>query len=178
MSDIKSKRRVCFVAPDVGGGFGLKNFVYPEWVLLLWASKKLGRPIKWVAERGEEFAAAAHGRDMRVSARLALDKNGIFLALDADIISNMGAYLSSVAPNIPTKSAPTAMGGIYRVPNIFMNVRGVFTNTAPVDAYRGAGKPEANFLMERIVEVAARQLKIDPVALRKRNAINFHIRAA
>ena len=159
-------------APDVGGGFGLKNFIYPEWVLLLWASKKMGRPIKWVAERGEEFAAAAHGRDMRVSAKLALDENGIFQALDADIISNMGAYLSSVAPNIPTKSAPTAMGGIYRVPNVFMNVRGVFTNTAPVDAYRGAGKPEANFLMERIVDVAARQLKIDPVALRKRNAIN------
>ncbi len=159
-------------APDVGGGFGLKNFIYPEWVLLLWAAKKLRRPIKWVAERGEEFAAATHGRDMRVSAKLALDKNGMFLGLDANIISNMGAYLSSVAPNIPTKSAPTAMGGIYRIPNIFMNVRGVFTNTAPVDAYRGAGKPEANFLIERIIDVAARQLKIDPAALRKQNAID------
>jgi len=158
-------------APDVGGGFGLKNFIYPEWVLLPWAARHLGRPIKWVAERGEDFAAATHGRDMHVSARLALDEDGNFLALEADMISNMGAYLSSVAPNIPTKSAPTAMGGIYKVPQVFMDVRGVFTNTAPVDAYRGAGKPEANFLMERMVEVAARRCGFDPVELRRRNAI-------
>ncbi len=158
-------------APDVGGGFGLKNFIYPEWVLLLWAAKRMSRPIKWVADRAEDFSAAAHGRDMRVSARLGLDAEGRFLALEADIVSNMGAYLSSVAPNIPTKSAPTAMGGIYNVPHVFMDVRGVFTNTAPVDAYRGAGKPEANFLMERIVEVAARRLGFDPVDLRRRNAI-------
>ena len=158
-------------APDVGGGFGLKNFIYPEWVLLPWAAKRLGRPIKWVANRAEDFASAAHGRDMRVSARLGLDAEGQFVALEANIVSNMGAYLSSVAPNIPTKSAPTAMGGIYNMPHVFMDVRGVFTNTAPVDAYRGAGKPEANFLMERMVEVAARRLGFDPVDLRRRNAI-------
>ena len=95
-------------APDVGGGFGLKNFIYPEWVLLLWAAKRLGRPIKWVANRAEDFASAAHGRDMRVSARLGLDAEGQFVALEANIVSNMGAYLSSVAPTIPTKSAPTS----------------------------------------------------------------------
>lgn len=159
-------------APDVGGGFGLKNFIYPEWVLLPWAAKRLERPVKWVATRGEDFAAAAHGRDMRVSARLALDEAGNFLALEAKMTSNMGAYLSSVAPNIPTKSAPTAMGGIYRVPHVFMDVRGAFTNTAPVDAYRGAGKPEANFLMERLVEAAAQRLGFDPIELRRRNAIS------
>ena len=108
-------------APDVGGRFGLKNFIYPEWVLLLWAAKRMSRPIKWVADRAEDFSAAAHGRDMRVSARLGLDAEGRFLALEADIVSNMGAYLSSVAPNIPTKSAPTAMGGIYNVPHVFMD---------------------------------------------------------
>ncbi len=159
-------------APDVGGGFGLKNFIYPEWVLLPWAARRLGRPVKWVAGRGEDFAAATHGRDMHVSARLGLDDDGNFLALEADMISNMGAYLSSVAPNIPTKSAPTAMGGIYGVAHVFMDVRGVFTNTACVDAYRGAGKPEANFLMERMVEVAARRCGFDPVELRRRNAIS------
>ena len=159
-------------APDVGGGFGQKNFIYPEWVLLPWAAKRLGRPIKWVANRAEDFAAATHGRDMRVSARLGLDAEGRFVALEANIVSNMGAYLSSVAPNIPTKSAPTAMGGIYNVPHVFMDVRGVFTNTAPVDAYRGAGKPEANFLMERMIEVAARRLGFDPVDLRRRNVIS------
>ncbi|MEK9725676.1 MAG: xanthine dehydrogenase family protein molybdopterin-binding subunit, partial [Rhodospirillaceae bacterium] len=165
------KDRFHLTAPDVGGGFGMKNFIYPEWVLLPWAAKRLGRPVKWVAERGEDFAAATHGRDMRVKARLGLDADMTFLALEAEMVSNMGAYLSSVAPNIPCRSAPTAMGGVYAVPHVFMDVKGAFTNTACVDAYRGAGKPEANYLTERLVEAAARRLGVDPLEIRRRNVI-------
>ena len=163
---------VTVAAPDVGGGFGLKNFLYPEWILLLWAARRHGRPIKWIAERGEDLSAAAHGRDIRTQARLALDADGNFLALEADLVANMGAYLSGAGPNASTTASPTAMGGIYRIPNIFMQSCGVFTNTVPVDAYRGAGKPEANFIIERLIEVAARRCGFDPVALRLRNAIS------
>jgi carbon-monoxide dehydrogenase large subunit len=159
-------------APDVGGGFGLKNFVYPEWVLVLWAARRLGRPVKWVAERGEEFMSGTHGRDIWTKARLALDADGKFLALSADMTANMGAYLSSNGPGSSTNSASTAMGGVYVVPEVFMEVRGAFTNTVPVDAYRGAGKPEANYIIERLIEAAARQTGIDPVALRLANVID------
>jgi aerobic carbon-monoxide dehydrogenase large subunit len=161
--------RVC--APDVGGGFGLKNFLYPEWILLPWAAKRYGRPVKWVAERGEDFSAAVHGRDSRVAGRLALDVEGRFLALSASVVANMGAYLSGGAPGIASKAFPTALGGIYDIPLIHMEACGVFTNTAPVDAYRGAGKPEANFITERLIEAAARRCGFDPVELRRINAI-------
>ena len=159
------------VAPDVGGGFGLKNFVYPEWVLLLWASRKLGRPVKWTGERGEEFAAATQGRGIRAQARLALDADGKFLALDAAMVADLGAYLSGASPGASTRAALTAMGGGYVVPHIYTESLGVFTNTAPVDAYRGAGKPEANYITERLIEAAARQLGVDPVELRRKNAV-------
>ena len=159
-------------APDIGGGFGLKNFLFPEWVLLLWASKKLGRPIKWVAERSEDNSSALHGRDITTDAKLALDKDGNFLALEADLTANMGAYLSAGGPNASTNAASTAMGGVYNIPCVFMSSKGVFTNTTPVDAYRGAGKPEANFIIERLIDIAASQFNFDPVELRLKNIIS------
>jgi carbon-monoxide dehydrogenase large subunit len=159
-------------APDVGGGFGVKNFLYPEWVLVLWAARRLGRPVKWVAERGEEFVSSAQGRDNHTRARLALDDDGRFLALDVDTVANLGAYLSTNGPGSSTNSPASAMGGVYDIPAVFMAVRGVLTNTVPIDAYRGAGKPEANYLIERLVDHAARRLGLDPVALRRRNLIS------
>ena len=158
-------------APDVGGGFGVKNFLYPEWVLVLWAARRLGRPVRWLAERGEEFVGCAQGRDNHTKARLALDGEGRFLALDVDTVANLGACLSTNGPGSSTNSPASAMGGVYAIPAVFMAVRGVFTNTVPIDAYRGAGKPEANYLIERLVERAARRLGIDPVELRRRNLI-------
>jgi carbon-monoxide dehydrogenase large subunit len=163
--------RITVRAPDVGGGFGVKNFLYPEWVLVLWAARRLGRPVKWLAERGEEFISSAQGRDNHTRARLALDRNGRFLALDVDTVANLGAYLSTNGPGSSTNSPASAMGGVYDIPAVFMAVRDVFTNTLPIDAYRGAGKPEANYLIERLVDRAARQLALDPVTLRRRNLI-------
>jgi carbon-monoxide dehydrogenase large subunit len=166
-------------APDVGGGFGMKNFVYPEWVLVLWAARRLGRPVKWVAERAEEFVSGTQGRDNHTKARLALDESGRFLALEVSTVANLGAYLSSNGPGSSTNSPATAMGGVYAVPAIFMDVRGAFTNTVPIDAYRGAGKPEANYLIERLIDLAARRIGYDPVSLRRRNLIaEFPYRSA
>lgn len=164
--------RIQVRAPDVGGGFGVKNFLYPEWVLVLWAARRLGRPVKWLAERGEEFVSSAQGRDNRTKGRLALDQDGRFLALDVETVANLGAYLSTNGPGSSTNSPASAMGGVYAIPAVFMAVRGAFTNTVPIDAYRGAGKPEANYLIERLVDRAARRLKLDPVALRRRNLIS------
>ena len=163
--------RIAVRAPDVGGGFGVKNFLYPEWVLVLWAARRLGRPVKWIAERGEEFVSSAQGRDNFTRARLALDSDGRFLALDVDTVANLGAYLSTNGPGSSTNSPASAMGGVYDIPAVFMAVRGVFTNTVPIDAYRGAGKPEANYLIERLVDRAARRVGLDPAALRRRNLI-------
>jgi carbon-monoxide dehydrogenase large subunit len=158
-------------APDVGGGFGMKNFVYPEWVLVLWAARRLGRPVKWVAERAEEFVSGTQGRDNHTKARLALDESGRFLALEVSTVANLGAYLSSNGPGSSTNSPATAMGGVYAIPAIFMDVRGALTNTVPIDAYRGAGKPEANYLIERLIDLAGRRIGCDPVSLRRRNLI-------
>src|SRR5215472_12219647 len=163
--------RIRVHAPDVGGGFGMKNFLYPEWVLVLYAARRLGRPVKWVGERGEDFLSSAQGRDNHTTGRLALDADGRFLALEAETIANLGAYLSTSGPGSSTNAPSTAMGGVYAIPAIFMSARGVFTNTVPIDAYRGAGKPEANYLIERLVELAARRLGIDPITLRRRNLI-------
>ena len=163
--------RIRVSAPDVGGGFGMKNFLYPEWVLVLWAARRLGRPVKWVGERTEDFLSSAQGRDNHTKGRLALDAEGRFLALEAETIANLGAYLSTNGPGSSTNAPSTAMGGVYAIPAIFMGARGVFTNTVPIDAYRGAGKPEANYLIERLIELAARRLDIDPVELRRRNLI-------
>jgi aerobic carbon-monoxide dehydrogenase large subunit len=163
--------RITVRAPDVGGGFGVKNFLYPEWVLVLWAARRLGRPVRWLAERGEEFVGCAQGRDNHTRARLALDWEGHFLALEVDTVANLGAYLSTNGPGSSTNSPASAMGGVYNIPAVFMAVRGVFTNTVPIDAYRGAGKPEANYLIERLVDRAARRLGVDRVELRRRNLI-------
>jgi len=164
--------RMHVVAPDVGGGFGTKNFLYPEFVLVLVAARRFGRPVRWTSERGEDFLSSAQGRDNRTRGRLALDANGRFLALEVKTVANMGAYLSAFGPGPATASASTAMGGVYRIPAIFMDVHGAFTNTVPTDAYRGAGKPEANYLIERLVDVAARKTGRDPVELRRVNLIS------
>jgi aerobic carbon-monoxide dehydrogenase large subunit len=163
--------RVHVVAPDVGGGFGIKNALYPEWVMLLWAARRLGRPIKWVEDRAEDFVSTAQGRDNLTRARLALGPDGRFLALDVSTIANLGAYMSGGGPGSSTNAPSAAMGGGYVIPAIAMDVRAAFTNTVPIDAYRGAGKPEANYLIERLIDVAARRCGFDPVDLRRRNAI-------
>jgi carbon-monoxide dehydrogenase large subunit len=161
-------------APDVGGGFGMKNFLYPEWILLLWAARKLGRPVKWVAERAEEFVSGTQGRGLEAKAKLGLDAEGKFLALQIEMIGDMGAYLSGNGPGAAAVAASTAHGGIYDIPLIAVDVRGVFTNTVPIDAYRGAGKPEANYITERAIEAAAAELEFDPAMLRAKNLIkNF-----
>jgi carbon-monoxide dehydrogenase large subunit len=165
------EHKVRVIAPDVGGGFGSKIYLYAEETALVWASKRIGRPIKWTAERSESFLTDAHGRDHVTTAELALDAQGRFLALRADTTANMGAYLSTFASCIPTILYGTLLAGQYATPAIYCRVQAVFTNTAPVDAYRGAGRPEATFLVERLVDTAAHELKIDPAELRRRNFI-------
>jgi carbon-monoxide dehydrogenase large subunit len=155
--------------PDVGGGFGMKNVLYPEWVLVLVAARRLRRAVMWIEDRSESFLASVHGRDSRVQARLALDRDGKFLALWADVLADMGAYISTVAPVVPTMAMGSAMGGVYDIPLVAFRTRGVFTNTTPVDAYRGAGKPEANYLIERLIDIAADQLGMDALRLRRNN---------
>jgi len=159
------------IAPDVGGGFGSKIFIYPEEVVCLWASRKTHRPVKWVADRTESFLTDAHGRDHVTHAELALDANGKILALRARTIANLGAYMSTFSSSVPTYLYGTLLSGQYDIPSIYCEVDAVYTNTAPVDAYRGAGRPEATFVVERLVEVAARQMGIEPAELRKRNFI-------
>ena len=159
------------IAPDVGGGFGSKIFIYPEEVVCLWASRRTRRPVKWVAERTESFLTDAHGRDHVTHAELALDANGKILALRAKTIANLGAYMSTFSSSVPTYLYGTLLSGQYDIPSIYCEVDAVYTNTAPVDAYRGAGRPEATFVVERLVEVAARQMGVEPAELRKRNFI-------
>ena len=159
------------IAPDVGGGFGSKIFVYSEETALAWAAMKLGMAIKWTAERSESFLADAHGRDHVTSAHLAMDEQGRFLGLKVKTTANMGAYLSTFASSVPTYLYGTLLAGQYKTPNIYVEVDAVFTNTAPVDAYRGAGRPEATYLLERIVELAARETGRDPAELRRINLI-------
>ncbi|HSI58208.1 MAG TPA: xanthine dehydrogenase family protein molybdopterin-binding subunit [Ideonella sp.] len=159
------------VAPDVGGGFGSKIYLYGEETAMVWASKQVNRPIKWTCERSEAFLSDAHGRDHDSLAELALDKDGHFLGLRATTTANMGAYLSTFASCIPTILHATLLAGQYKTPKIWCEISAVFTNTAPVDAYRGAGRPEATYLLERIVETAAHEMKIDPAEIRRRNFI-------
>jgi len=165
----ESKVRV--VAPDVGGGFGSKIYLYGEDVVVTWAAKRLNRPVKWTAERSESYVSDAHGRDHFTVAELALDKDGKFLAMRVKTTANMGAYLSTFASCIPTILYATLLAGQYKTPLIYCEVTAVFTNTTPVDAYRGAGRPEATYVVERLVETAAREMKMDPVEIRRRNFI-------
>jgi aerobic carbon-monoxide dehydrogenase large subunit len=157
--------------PDVGGGFGMKNVLYPEWVLVLWAARRLSRQVKWIGDRSDDFVASTHGRDSVARVRLALDRDGRFLALETKVLANLGAYVSTVAPAVPTMAMASAMGGVYDIPLIAFQTTGVFTNTTPVDAYRGAGKPEANYLIERCIDIAAAELGMDALALRRKNII-------
>ncbi len=163
--------RLRVVAPDVGGGFGSKIYHYAEEAIVTWAAGKLRRPVKWTAERSESFMSDAHGRDHVTHVELALDKDAKFIALKVSTIANMGAYLSTFAPCIPTYLYGTLLAGTYTTPAIYVETKAVFTHTVPVDAYRGAGRPEATFLLERIVDVAADELGIDPAELRRRNFI-------
>ncbi|MEB2317725.1 MAG: xanthine dehydrogenase family protein molybdopterin-binding subunit [Pseudomonadota bacterium] len=165
----ESKMRV--VAPDVGGGFGSKIFLYNEETALVWASKRVGRPIKWTAERSESFLADCHGRDHVTTAEMAMDDDGHFLAMRVRTTANLGAYLSTFASSVPTILYGTLLAGQYRTPAIHVEVRSVFTNTAPVDAYRGAGRPEATYVVERLVEQCARVMKLDPAEIRRRNFV-------
>ena len=163
--------RLRVVAPDVGGGFGSKIYHYAEEAIVTWAAGKLRRPVKWRADRSESFMSDAHGRDHVTHVELALDADAKFLALKVSTIANMGAYLSTFAPCIPTYLYGTLLAGTYTTPVVYVETKAVFTNTVPVDAYRGAGRPEATFLLERIVDLAADELGIDPAELRRRNFI-------
>ncbi|MEB3418897.1 xanthine dehydrogenase family protein molybdopterin-binding subunit [Salipiger marinus] len=159
------------VAPDVGGGFGTKIFHYAEEAFVTFAARKINRPVKWTSTRSEAFMSDAHGRDHVTKIELALDKDNNFVAVRTDTLANMGAYLSTFSSSIPTWLHGTLMAGNYRTPHIYVNVRAVFTNTVPVDAYRGAGRPEATFQLERVIDKAARELGVDPIALRRQNFI-------
>src|SRR5262244_2127621 len=159
------------IAPDVGGGFGSKIFIYPEEVVALWASRRLGRPVKWVAQRTESFLSDAHGRDHVTHAEMAFDENGKILALRARTVANLGAYMSTFSSSVPTYLYATLLSGQYEIPQIYCEVDAVYTNTVPVDAYRGAGRPEATFVVERLVEIGARRMGVDPAELRRRNFI-------
>ena len=165
----ENKLRV--VAPDVGGGFGSKIYHYAEEAIVTWAAGKLKRPVKWTADRSEAFMSDAHGRDHDSTAEMALDAEGRFLALRVRTLCNMGAYLSTFGPAVPTYLYATLLAGCYSTPAIYAEVRAVFTNTVPVDAYRGAGRPEATFLLERLMDVIAHDTGLDRVELRRRNFI-------
>jgi len=165
------EHKVRVVAPDVGGGFGSKIYLYAEDVVVTWASKQLNRPVKWTAERSESFVSDAHGRDHHTVAELAIDKDGKFLAMRVHTTANLGAYLSTFSTCIPTILYATLLAGQYTTPVIYCEVTAAFTNTAPVDAYRGAGRPEATYVVERLVETAAREMKLDPAEIRRRNFI-------
>ena len=169
--NLAPEHKLRVISPDVGGGFGSKIFVYPEEIAAAWAARRVGRPVKWTADRSEAFLSDAHGRDHLTTAELALDEAGIFLGLRVRTRANLGAYLSTFASAVPTYLYGTLLAGQYRTPAIHVAVDGVYTNTAPVDAYRGAGRPEATFVIERIVETAARELGVDPAVLRRRNFI-------
>ncbi|RIA55238.1 xanthine dehydrogenase family protein molybdopterin-binding subunit [Dichotomicrobium thermohalophilum] len=158
-------------APDVGGGFGSKIYHYAEEAAVTFAAKKIGRPVKWTAERTESFMSDAQGRDHVTHAEMAFDENGKAIALRCDTLANMGAYLSTFAPCIPTWLHGTLLAGQYTTPAIYTNVKAVFTNTVPVDAYRGAGRPEATYILERLMSKAARELGMDQAEIRRRNFI-------
>ncbi len=165
------EHRLRVVAPDVGGGFGSKIYHYAEEAIVTWAAGKLARPVKWTADRSESFMSDAHGRDHVSTAQMAVDADGKFLAMKVHTVANMGAYLSTFAPAVPTYLYATLLAGTYTTPVIYVEVKAVFTNTVPVDAYRGAGRPEASFLVERLVDTVALELGMDRVDIRRRNFI-------
>lgn len=159
------------ISPDVGGGFGSKIFHYPEEVIVPWISRKINRPAKWVATRSESFVTDAHGRDHVTESKLALKSDGTITGLYVTTWANMGGYLSTFAPLIPTALYITLFAGLYKTPNIYGETYGTLTNTVPVDAYRGAGRPEASYLLERLIDIAAIELNMDPIEIRRKNLI-------
>ncbi|MDB5624694.1 MAG: xanthine dehydrogenase, molybdenum binding subunit apoprotein [Tardiphaga sp.] len=169
--NVAQEHKLRVIAPDVGGGFGSKIFIYPEEMVALWAAKKTRRPVKWASDRTEAFLTDAHGRDHLSHAEMAFDKDNRILGLRVKTHANFGAYMSLFSSSVPTYLYATLLSGQYNIPAIYAEVMGVYTNTTPVDAYRGAGRPEASYLLERLMETAARQLKVDPAELRRTNFI-------
>ena len=156
--NVAPEHKLRVIAPDVGGGFGSKIFIYPEEIVCCWASRKTGVPVKWVADRTESFLTDAHGRDHVSEVEMAFDADNRIIGLKVDTIANFGAYMSLFSSSVPTYLYATLLSGQYAIPAIHANVRAVYTNTSPVDAYRGAGRPEATYLLERTMETAAREL--------------------
>jgi carbon-monoxide dehydrogenase large subunit len=169
--NIAPEHKLRVIAPDVGGGFGSKIYIYPEEIVALWASRKVNRPIKWTSDRTEAFLTDAHGRDHITKAEMAFDANHKILGLRVHTYANFGAYMSLFSSSVPTYLYATLLSGQYVIPAIYAEVDGVYTNTVPVDAYRGAGRPEATFVLERMMETAAREFGVDPVDLRRKNFI-------
>jgi aerobic carbon-monoxide dehydrogenase large subunit len=169
--NVAPENKLRVIAPDVGGGFGSKIYIYPEEIVCLWASKRTGVPVKWVCDRTEAFLTDAHGRDHVTTVKLALDADHKITGVKVDTIANLGAYMSLFSSSVPTYLYATLLSGQYKIPAIHANVRTVYTNTTPVDAYRGAGRPEATYVLERAVETAAREIGISPAELRKKNFI-------
>ncbi len=169
--NVAPENKLRVIAPDVGGGFGSKIYIYPEEIVCLWASKKTGVPVKWTSDRTEAFLTDAHGRDHVSTVKMAFDKDNRITGLKVDTIANLGAYMSLFSSAVPTYLYATLLSGQYAIPAIHANVRTVYTNTVPVDAYRGAGRPEATYLLERTMETAARELGISPAELRRKNFI-------
>jgi carbon-monoxide dehydrogenase large subunit len=169
--NVAPEHKLRVIAPDVGGGFGSKIYIYPEEIVCLWASKRTGVPVKWTSDRSEAFVTDAHGRDHVTEVEMAFDAEHRILGLKVDTIANLGAYMSLFSSATPTYLYATLLSGQYDIPAIHANVRAVYTNTVPVDAYRGAGRPEATYVVERTMETAARELGVSPAELRRKNFI-------
>ena len=169
--NVAPENKLRVIAPDVGGGFGAKIYIYPEEIICLWASKRTGVPVKWTADRTEAFMTDAHGRDHVSKVKMAFDKDNRITGLKVETVANLGAYMSLFSSSVPTYLYATLLSGQYAIPAIHCNVKTAYTNTVPVDAYRGAGRPEATYLLERTVETAARELGVDPAELRRTNFI-------
>ncbi len=169
--NVAPENKLRVIAPDVGGGFGSKIFIYPEEIVALWASKRVGRPVKWVSDRTEAFLTDAHGRDHHSTAELALDADNKITGFRVKTVANLGGYMSLFSSSVPTYLYATLLSGQYDIPAIHANVKAVYTNTTPVDAYRGAGRPEATFLVERMMETAAREVGLSPAEFRRKNFV-------
>ncbi|NVK35747.1 MAG: xanthine dehydrogenase family protein molybdopterin-binding subunit [Rhodobacteraceae bacterium] len=169
--NVAPEHKLRVIAPDVGGGFGSKIYIYPEEMVALWASKRTGRPVKWLCDRTEAFLTDAHGRDHHSHAELAVDADNRITGFRVSTIANIGAYMSLFSSCVPTYLYATLLSGQYDIPNIYCDVKAVYTNTTPVDAYRGAGRPEATYLVERMMETAAGELGISPADFRRKNFV-------
>jgi carbon-monoxide dehydrogenase large subunit len=169
--NVAPEHKLRVIAPDVGGGFGAKIYIYPEEITCLWASMKTNRSVKWTSDRSEAFLTDAHGRDHVTTAKMGFDSSGKVVGFKVDTLANLGAYMSLFSSSVPTYLYAPLLSGQYNIDNIHCNVRAYYSNTVPVDAYRGAGRPEATYLVERMMETAAREMGMDPAELRRRNFI-------